>query len=367
MNHHPPKLARQFFQWRCGRAKVDDLLGDLDEWFYINAKTKSPFQAKLLYWKQVLSLSFSYTLRKRKRDVETGLYSTSTFSIDMLRNYFKVAVRNLYQYKYFSVLNVFGLAIGMSVSLLLIALVAYVKTYDTFHVNQDRIYTIVSERTEGVEQLAWATAPFVLSEHLRQHPDVREVVRINSGFREEIKHTQGMIPLRGYYVEPNFLKVFTYEITQGNATVALTKPNSVILTESAARKLFNSTQVLGKTIELADGDLMEVAAVMKDHPVNSHLKFDVLVSLATLPPTQASLADQWSYFDFEYVYVLLSENGSEASLQTHLDKIAADTYKQLPIKVKFDPQHLHAIAMGPDHRMAIGPKWEMSGMIVFAI
>jgi putative ABC transport system permease protein len=87
-----------------------------------------------------------------------------------------------------------------------------------------------------------------LAEQLQEHPDVQEVVRIQASFREEIKHAQGTLSLRGYYVEPDFLKVFTYEITQGNAVLALTKPNSIILTESTAMKFFNSTEVLGKTL-----------------------------------------------------------------------------------------------------------------------
>jgi ABC-type antimicrobial peptide transport system permease subunit len=368
MRHdHPPKLAHRFFEWWCGRAKVDDLLGDLDEWYSIHAKTKSPFQATLLYWKQIFSLSFSYTVRKRKRDAASGMYSTSNFSMDMLRNYLKVAVRNLYQYKYFSVLNVFGLAIGMSVSLLLIALVAYIKTYDTFHIHQDHIYTVVSDRTEGVEQRQYATAPVVLAEKLEQHPDIEEVVRIQAGFREEIKQDKGTLPIKGYYVEPNFLKVFTYQVTQGDPVSALTKPNTIIITESAAQKIFNTTHVLGNTLEMEQGGLLEIGAVMKDHPINSHLAFEVLVSYATLPPVKTSVADQWMNYGRQYVYVVLKEDRSIDQLNEYLNKIAQDTYASLPIKATFDTQHLHAITMGPDYNQAIGPKWEMSGMVVFSI
>lgn len=367
MSKHPPKLARRIFELFCGKAKVEDLLGDLDEWFYLHIQSKSLFRAHLSYWKQVLSLMLSYAIKKRKRDAQIGYYSNTTFSFDLLGNYFKVAIRSLYQYKYFSILNAFGLAVGMTVSLLLISLVTFVRTYDDFHTHGDHIYTIVSERTEGIEESIWATAPFALAEQLQEHPDVQEVVRIKANFREEIKHAQGTLSLRGYYVEPDFLKVFTYEITQGNAIQALTKPNSIILTESAAMKFFNSTEVLDKTLELEHGGLLEVAAVMKDHPINSHLKFDVLVSSATLPPVKASLTDQWTYYDFEYLYVLLEKNGSQAALQEYLNKVATETYAQLPIKVNFTTKHIREIAMGADYRLAIGPKWEASGMIVFAV
>jgi putative ABC transport system permease protein len=363
----PPKLARKIFEWYCGLAKVEDLLGDLDEWFYLNIKSKSLFRARVLYWKQIFLLMFSYAIKKRKRDAKHGHYSSSGFSFDMLHNYLKVAVRNLYQYKYFSILNAFGLAVGMTVSLLLISLVTFVRTYDNFHTHGDQIYTIVSERTEGVEESIWATAPLVLGEHLQEHPDVQEVVRIQANFREEVKHAQGTLSLRGYYVEPNFLKVFTYQITQGNFEQALTKPNSIILTESAAMKFFNSTEVLGKTLELERGGLLEVGAVMKDHPINTHLKFDVLVSYATLPPVQTSLTEQWTNYEREYLYVLLAENGSQTKVDDQLNKIAAEAYTALPVKINFATKHIREIAMGADYRMAIGPKWEASGMIVFGI
>ena len=367
MNRQPPRMARKIFECVCGSAKIDDLLGDLDEWFYINTKTKSPFRAALWYWKQTLSLSFSYAIRKRKRDAKTGVYSSATFSFDMLHNYIKIAVRNLYRYKYFSVLNIFGLAIGMSVSLLLIALVTHVNTYDTFHTHKDHIYTIVSERTEGVDQRMYATAPVALVEKLEQHQDVRKAVRIQAGFIEEVKQKNGSLPIKGYYVEPDFLEVFTYTITQGNPVTALTKPNTIIITESSARRIFNSIEVLGKTLEMEQGGLLEIGAVMKDHPINSHLAFDVLVSYSTLPQSKASVAEQWMNYGREYVYVLLKADKSIEGLETYLNTIAQSIYTQLPIKATFEVQHLSAITMGPDYLQAIGPKWEASGMIAFMI
>jgi len=362
----PPKRARKILEWFAGAAVVEDLLGDLDELFFIHLKTKSPRVAKLLYWRGVLSLLFSYALKKRKARAATGLYSNA-MSIGLLRNYFKVAVRSLSQHKYFTMLNAFGLAVGMSVSLLLLSLISYVQTYDDFHTNRENIYTIISERTEGVEQLSWALSPLLLADKLKENPDVKDVVRINSYFREGVKLPQGIIPLHGYYVEPNFLDVFTYEITQGNARVALTQPNHIIITESAARKLFNTTDVLGKALELTNGDLVEIGAVMKDHPINSHFEFEMLISFASLPLPQASVSDQWMYFDHQYVYVLLHEQTDKAKLQSYLNKVATETYNKLPVKVAFEAQHLNDIALGRDLRMAIGPKWEASGIIVFAI
>lgn len=365
-NPQPPSLARKILAWYCGSAKVDDLLGDLDELFFIHQQQMSATRAKIWYWRNVFSLLFSYALRKRKRDAQFGNYSTS-FSMDMFRNYVKVAVRSLYQHKYFSVLNAFGLAIGMSISLLLIAMVSYVKTYDNFHVNADHIYTVVSTRTEGIEERQSATTPVILAEKIKEHPDVAEVTRIQRGFNEEVKTRNGIVPLNGYFVEPNFLTVFTYEITEGNANNALAKPNTLVITESAARKIFTATDVLGKVIELNDGSIFEIGAVMKDHPINSHLAFEVLVSYSSLTESLASLTDQWINFNNQYLYLLLSPQADVNNFKKSLDQISAATYTSMPVKVGFETQHLREITMGPDYYYAIGPKWEASGMIIFGI
>lgn len=359
MKTSPPRWADRFLEWYCHPDLLEEIQGDAYELYDREAK-KNKRKADFLFIWNVLRFF-------RLRNIKKSTSSHSTLNPDMLRNYIKVAVRNLYQYKYFSMLNVFGLAIGMSVSLMLIALVSYVNTYDNFHENKVNIYTIVSERTEGVEQLDYATAPVLLAEKFAENPDVDEAVRIRAGFSEEIKHAQGSMPLRGYYTEPGFLRVFTYTITQGNAVVALTKPNSIILTESAALRFFNTTDVLGKTLESEQGGLFEIGAVMKDHPINSHLKFEALVSLSTIPEATESVHDQWMHYDREYVYFLLREGGNIKRIQTELNTIAQNIYTNLPIKATFETQHLSDITMGPDYRQAIGPKWEMSGMIAFAV
>lgn len=359
MKISPPRWADRFLEWYCHPDLLEEIQGDAYELYDREAK-KNKRKADFLFIWNVLRFF-------RLRNIKKSTSSHSTLNPDMLRNYIKVAIRNLYQYKYFSLLNIFGLAIGMSVSLMLISLISYVNTYDNFHDNKANIYTIVSERTDGVEQLDYATAPVLLAEKLAENPDVQEVVRIRAGFSEEIKHAQGNLPLSGYYVEPGFLRVFTYEITQGNAAVALTKPNSIILTESASLRFFNTTDVLGKTLESEQGGLFEIGAVMKDHPINSHLKFEALVSLSTIPEATESIHDQWMHYDREYVYLLLREGSEIKRIQNELNTIAQNIYVNLPIKATFETQHLSNITMGPDYRQAIGPKWEMSGMIAFAV
>ncbi|MFZ6010373.1 MAG: ABC transporter permease [Bacteroidota bacterium] len=368
MKYQPPRLARKFFELFAGSAHVDDLLGDLDEWFYLNLETKSPFKAKMLYWKQIFSLSFSYALKKRKLDVRFSSYSSSSLSVDMLRNYVKVAVRNLRQYKYFSFLNAFGLAIGMSISLLLISVYSYVSTYDNFHTNREKIYTVISTRIENVAEIDYALAPAVLADKIEEEfTGAEKVVRIIRGYEDLVKTEKENIPVKSYYVEPDFFAVFTFEMIQGQAA-ALNKPYQVILTQSAAKKLFNEENVIGKTFELDGGRVLEVAGLMKDHPANSHLNFEMLVSYSTIPESKLSLTEQWTDFEEQFVYVMLRAGASPDDLEAYLDQVEAKTYAaQAPVKYNFELQHLEDIVMGPDLRNSIGVKWEASGFIMFGI
>jgi putative ABC transport system permease protein len=368
MSHQPPRLAQKLFEWIAGPAAVDDLLGDLDEWFHHHLETKSLAKAKILYWKQVISLSFSYALKKRKRDAKHGTYSSSSsISIDMLRNYIKIAFRNLYQYKYFSVLNAFGLAIGMSISLLLIALYSFVRTYDNFHVNKENIYTVISTQFDGLEEEGYATAPAPLADKIdREFVGANEVVKITKDNNLEVKTTKENIPVQAYFTEANFFSVFTFELLQGSAA-SLNNPNQVILTESAAKKIFNEPRVVGKTIELSNGKILEVSGLMKDHPNNSHLTFEMLVSHSSIAQDKRSFTDQWTDFTRQYIYVLLDKQTSPDQLRNYLHAVAKNTYQHLPVKVSYEVQHLEDIVMGPDLRQAIGTKWEAIGFLFFSV
>jgi putative ABC transport system permease protein len=362
----PPKLARSIFEWYCGAASVDDLLGDLDEIFYNHLKTQSPFRAKMIYWKQVISLIFSYAIRKRKRDVSVGVFASS-LSIDMFQSYFKVAIRNLIQHKYFSLLNTIGLAIGMSVSLLMISMMSYINTYDNFHEHKENIYTITSTRIDGIDQRNFASSPVVLGEQLQsEFTGIKKIVRINSSLNTEARLDKENIPLSGYYADPDFFTVFTFEMIHGNAASALSKPFSLVLTESAALKIFSKTDVVGTSIELEGLGNFTITGVMKDHPKNTHLEFEVLASYSTLPANTSTHEEQWTDYKNQYVYVLLPQSSGKEALQEYLNKVAAETYSLSPVKVRFQTQSIEGFVT-LDLYNSIGPQWEASGFWVFGI
>ncbi len=363
----PPWLARQLFDWYCGAAKVEDLRGDLEEWFHYNRVNKSAAYAKRKYWQQVLSLLFSYAVRRRKTHASPAPYSQSTLSFSMFKNYLKVAVRNIYQYRYFSLINAFGLAIGMSISLLLISMYSFISTYDNFHEHIDRLYTVTTQRTEGLEQFETASAPSGLAERLtHEFGGAEQILRIAKKLDGEVLVEKENIPLQGYFTDANFFRVFSFALLAGNEATALKAPGSMVLTESAAMKVFGSLDVVGKSLQMDNQQSFMITGVMRDHPKNSHLAFEALASYATLAAGFQNHKNGWVDYANEYVYVLLNKKSSVDDLQQYLAGVAEQEYAGTTVKVRLKAQSVDGLVT-KELRNGIGPQWEASGFVVFGI
>lgn len=374
----PPKLPRKIFEWHCGSAKVDDLLGDAEEWYTLNRQTKSAFLSNLIYYKQIFSLMFSYSVRKRKADATSGLYSVSPFNPTMLKNYFKVSVRNLSKHKAFSLINIFGLAMGMSIGLFLIALLTFAYSYDNFHPQHENIYRIISTWTDGAEKVDFAPAPAALVHKLTHEYSLPiEYARINRGFNAEVIIGKQNLTISGHYTDPAFLRIFHFPLTRGDARTALQKPNSVVLTQKAALKFFGTADPLGKTLLLKDLGEYEITGVFKDLPKNTHFKFEALASYASLPlhlqPIGSKPIDWLDYAGqnithAQYVYLKVSDAKAVAGLTEALKKIETEVYPASnPVKATFALQALNDINPGPDLRMNLGVVWDYIGLLSFII
>lgn len=363
----PPKLASRIFDWYSGHANVEDLRGDLDENFYRNIRKKNIRKAKVVYWKQVISLLTSYALWKRKRK---ATYSETSLSnqLTMLHNYFKVAFRNLIKQKYFATINIIGLAIGMSVSLLIIAMVTFLFSYENFHEHKDRTYRITSIITEGIESREYASAPAILADKLvEESTKIENVVRINSTFDALITQGSSELPLRGYFTDPYFLDLFSFPLLEGNPATALHKPNQVLLTATAAKKLFNTESALGKVISVEGIGECEVTGVLADIPKNTHLDFEVLCSYSTLQNAHTrNQQDAWRNFRSEYIYFLAKPNVDMTALRRELAAIEKEIYAENdPVKASFQIQALTDITLGPELRNGLGAQWDSLSMIIF--
>ncbi len=201
----------------------------------------------------------------------------------MLKNYLKIAWRNLIKNKVFSFINIAGLAIGLSCFLLITLYVMDELSFDKYNDKADRIYRINS-RFGGAEQQMPLTSDMMGGLLKKDYPQIEQYTRIYTfnGNKLVKKGNEYNDEKRVAHVDSTFFDVFTLPAIEGDTKTALNEPNTVVITESTAKKYFASTHALGKTIETKNGNnttLYKITAIIKDIPQNSHFHFDFLFSM----------------------------------------------------------------------------------------
>ena len=220
----------------------------------------------------------------------------------MLRNYFKTAFRNIKRYYSYSVLNITGMAIGLSSAILIFLWVQDEWSYDRQFKNADDLYRIIqNENPSGGEAYLLAPTPGVLTRTLKeQYPEIirssryepHNELRLKKG--DEFMHEKAVAA-----VDKDFLKMFNIEFVQGDINSALNEPHNVVLTEEMAHKYFGDEDALGKTLLESLGYLVTVTGVVKK-PHNSHLLYDFLVPIELLTERGAPLND-WHFLCYNYI------------------------------------------------------------------
>jgi putative ABC transport system permease protein len=256
----------------------------------------------------------------------------------MIKNYFKIAFRNLIRHKVFSVINIAGLAIGIASCLLLFTVINYELSYDTFQPNYKRIYHVVTQDkfSDGITYNPGIPGAALDAMRL-QMPSVL-FAGFNAGFGSQVTVTdpnntstdKKFIEETGlYFFEPKFFSVFNYTWLSGNASV-LNEPNAVVLTKKVADKYFGDWhQAMDKTIKLDNALSLKVSGILQDIPLNTDLPLSVMISFETLKAN----ADKYNYHkdwntlssNFQ-VFALLPENVNASELDKQLAKFSKDNY-----------------------------------------
>jgi len=287
----------------------------------------------------------------------------------MFKNFFLTAWRNLYKNKLFTVLHVFGLALGMSLCLLYIAWLVFIFKYDNFHPNKDRIYRVTTLLQNNEENPFYASAPVDLATNLEKDiTGVEKVVRINTFLGGEMINGDKKIFVDGYFADTSFFQVFNFPLLKGDKATALSQPNSIVISETEAIKFFGTKEPMGEMIKAGPyGDLM-VTGIFKDVPLNSHMQFGAIASYATflshlktLTPTEQD--SRRAYMD-SYIYIQLFKNAAPVNIQQSLNKIAKQHYTRKDFKASFKLQRLDKIVPGPQISNAIGPTWDYLSIFI---
>ncbi len=216
----------------------------------------------------------------------------------MLKNHIKIAWRNFIQHKWYSLLNLGGLAIGMACSILILLWVQNESSYDTFHTNSDDIYRLTAIANEDFKA---AVSPAGMIEQIPdQVSEITSSLRLSAPFEALVEiDNQKFKEEPIFYADSNFLDMFTFPLIEGNATTALAKPDGILITEKTAKKFFGSEKALGKVIKIDNRDIFTVTGVMADVPPNSHLQFNMIIPMAYLAKTDNDLINKvWDSFNF---------------------------------------------------------------------
>ncbi len=272
----PPKLATRLLASFLRSDLAEEVRGDLEEKFLLDLKTKSVFKAKLIYWYQVINYVRPFAIRKSK--------TSHINQLDMFLNNLKFSIRVFLKDKSFSVLNILGLALGITVSIFLLLILQNDLNYDKHYTNHARIYRLgghlqATGLDAQVARSARELAPILKDEF----PEIEQAVRANSWGRTLVKYQPKEGVEKSFHEEnivradSTYFYVFTHEFIAGNPSTCFKGLNNLVLTESTAKKFFGDASPLDQTL-LIDGQEGKVTGVIRDVPENTHLKFNILIS-----------------------------------------------------------------------------------------
>jgi putative ABC transport system permease protein len=295
----------------------------------------------------------------------------------MLKNYLLTAIRSLKRHKFFSAINIFGLAVAMSICMILIMLVADQMSYDRYNRDADRIYRITTLNVDEKGNVMWgnqvnsATCDPLAPTLLDGYTGIDDAVRLRRGFGNNWNGFEGQdvnLPLAGFFADANVLKFFQYELQYGNPATALRDPFTVVLTRQAANKLFEEENPVGQTLKVGDLGLFTVTGVLKETNNKSHIVFEGLGSMASVKSLEEAgklpaMSDMWLSYWATWTYVRAEAGTSKNDLQAQLDKVY---YKHIAsskeiYKMRFFLEPLLSITPGDIVQNSIGPQlpWEI--------
>ncbi len=242
----------------------------------------------------------------------------------MLKNYLTIAWRNLIKNRTFSLINVFGLAIGITCSSLLYWFIIDELSQDNFHQYSDRLVRVVEvDQSEEQTRFYGQTAPPVGEALLQEYGEVVSYTRLFRPYGHINTEINGQrIHERNYYlVDSNFLEVFDFKLVEGDLKTPLSSPNSVVLSVDAAKKYFGEHSAIGEVLDLQNLEDAKVTAIVENPPANSHLQFDFLLTINNSDSLFAAYNQNWEAYG-AYLYLLLQDANSQASLQSKSSQFA---------------------------------------------
>jgi putative ABC transport system permease protein len=255
----------------------------------------------------------------------------------MLKNYLKIAFRNLFKQKAYSIINIAGLAVGMSCTVLIFLWVKEETNYDNFHENKEQIQRILINFESGSQACICGALGPAAKEEI---PEILDYTRIWGGWKCQIFNNNNYSKEKGSFADPSFLTMFTFPMIEGDAVSALVEAHSIVITEKVAKKLFGDKSALGNVVQIKNRwgqkEDFKINGVIKDVPANSHIQFDFLFSFNLLNEWyRPDWAERWSNFSF-FTYILVPEKSIQEAISK---KVTAcyNRHKETPRDLSVEP------------------------------
>jgi putative ABC transport system permease protein len=314
----PSRLAGWLIRKTTSYEDKFSIEGDFEEEFHELAQIQGTRRALWWFWKHLFrSLPFF---------IRDSLYWRHI----MLQNYLKVALRNFRRHKGYSFINIFGLALGMAVCILILLWVKDELSFDRFHEKADRIHRVTMDANVGGNRVY---APVIMTPAapamVQEFPEVTAAARLGSPNRRSVQYETEIFLEDGVgYTENAFFEIFTFPFVLGDPKTALDTAYSVVITESTAKKYFGEEESLGKVLKIGGDRDFTVTGIVADPPKNSHIDFHMLCSLETVLEEEPQARKNWFDIQF-YTYILAAENTDYKELEaklpplvdTHLGKV----------------------------------------------
>src|SRR6266487_5519498 len=238
----------------------------------------------------------------------------------MIKNYLKIAWRNIVRQKGYSAINIAGLAIGIAACVLILQYVSFELSYENFQANKDRIFRVQQDRFDnGKLSTQWAAGAYAVGNSFKDAiPEIEDYVKlVQNGHVTTEVNNQPLKIEKVYFASSSFFNIFTYSLIAGNKNTALKEPFTAVLSETTAKRIFGTTNVIGKPLALNRNSNYTITAVYKDAPVNTQLKPDILLSYTTFLKFQelggSNNPETAWYWDGCLTYLLL-HNGADPAL-----------------------------------------------------
>lgn len=296
----------------------------------------------------------------------------------MLRNYLKIAWRNLIRKKAYSAINITGLAIGITCCILITLYVQDELSYDRYNTNFNQIYRVLHayrnpkdvDRTTAPapeEYQVWGNAPTATA-LAADFPEIKKTVQFTSPNTFLLQHGEKHFQEEGVvFTDSTVFDIFSWKLLAGNPRQALVAPNSIVLTQRIAQKYFGNQNPIGKTLRVDNQETFTVTGMMEDVPANSHLTFNALVSMSTFRKWRPEIFDEWGYIDF-YTYFLLPEHADIKTLEAKIPAFSSRHYPKMDnsiYTIAFEP--LSAAYLHSKAQRQPGPTGSLSNVYIFSI